>query len=362
MDVRLPSLRLPSHTLVMSQFETSAKVWDWLCVLHLEQYSEAFQSAGLATLKQCRNLTPDQLERMGITLPGHQRRILASLNKTHGIRDTQSETHSHPLQSERDQRSEETGNTKLLRRERPVPIPAEEKTDPRQIVKGGGETLRPTPREREKPVPKERQVSRMKEENVEGEEKKPVPEQRQTAPRRRKEEKRDEGIDGEEKKKPVPKERTKFRPSASVNCLVSPLVSPTLDILPPVPPRSTPNCPPQRFTSALSSSPPAQSPGSPKLVRHAVTAQAVQSVSQSSTPISSPTYTFTQTHPQTLAIQPSVQHLVSDGGRKTSPISHIASLSDDGNAPPLPPKVGGGPKCPPPIPLRFPAESPKTHR
>uniref|UniRef100_A0A8C9YQI3 ArfGAP with RhoGAP domain, ankyrin repeat and PH domain 1 n=1 Tax=Sander lucioperca TaxID=283035 RepID=A0A8C9YQI3_SANLU len=98
-------------------------VWDWLCVLRLEQYSEAFRSEGLATLGQCRNLTPDQLERMGITLPGHQRRILASLNKTLGNSDTQSDTHSHLLQSERDQRLEEIGHAKVLQRERPVPIP-----------------------------------------------------------------------------------------------------------------------------------------------------------------------------------------------------------------------------------------------
>uniref|UniRef100_A0A3B4T2W6 ArfGAP with RhoGAP domain, ankyrin repeat and PH domain 1 n=2 Tax=Seriola dumerili TaxID=41447 RepID=A0A3B4T2W6_SERDU len=352
---------LHSHTSVMSQSESCTNVWDWLCVLRLEQYSEAFQSAGITTLRQCRNLTSDQLERMGITLPGHQRRILASLNKTHGNRDTQSNTHTHPLQSERDQRSEETGHTKVLLRERPVPVPVEEKPVLMQREKRDGERSRPTPREREKPVPKDRQVSRMKEENGEGEEKKPIPEQRQTVPRRRKEEERDRGIDGE-RERPVPKERTKFRPSAPVDCPSDPIFSPASDTsLPPVPPRSTPNCPPQRFTSTLSPSPPARTLGSPKLDRHEVKAPAVQSESQSSTTTSTPTHTSTQTRPQTLAIQPSAQHVVSDGGRKTSPISPIASLSDDGNAPPLPPKVGGGPKGPPPIPQRFPAQSPGTH-
>ncbi|GAA6233062.1 arf-GAP with Rho-GAP domain, ANK repeat and PH domain-containing protein 1 isoform X1 [Lates japonicus] len=333
----------------MSQSESFANVWDWLCVLRLEQYSDAFRSAGLATLRQCRNLTPDQLDQMGITLPGHQRRILASLSKTQGNRDTQSETHIHPLQSERDQRTEETGHTKVLHRDRPVL---------KQREKREQETSRPTPREREKPVPKERQVSRMKEENGEGE-KKPVPEERQIAPRQRKED-RDGGVDGE-RERPVPKERTKFRSNAPADCPPRPYVSPTSDTsLPPVPPRSTPNCPPQRFTSALSPSPPARTPGSPKPDRHAVKAPAEQSVSQSSTPISTPTHTSTQARPQTLAIQPSAQHLLSDGGRKTSPISPVASFSDDRNAPPLPPKAGGGPKGPPPIPQRYPAESPRT--
>uniref|UniRef100_A0A7N9ASW0 ArfGAP with RhoGAP domain, ankyrin repeat and PH domain 1 n=1 Tax=Mastacembelus armatus TaxID=205130 RepID=A0A7N9ASW0_9TELE len=118
----------------MSQSELPCmNVCDWLCMLHLEQYSEAFQSAGLTTLQQCCNLTADQLERMGIILPGHQRRILASLNKTHGNRDAKSDTQSHHVQSERDQRSEETEHVQVLHRERPMPVPVEEK--PRRWVK-----------------------------------------------------------------------------------------------------------------------------------------------------------------------------------------------------------------------------------
>uniref|UniRef100_A0AAQ6A4X2 ArfGAP with RhoGAP domain, ankyrin repeat and PH domain 1 n=1 Tax=Amphiprion ocellaris TaxID=80972 RepID=A0AAQ6A4X2_AMPOC len=281
----------------MSQSESCVNVWDWLCLLRLEQYSEAFRGAGLATLQQCRNLTPDQLERMGITLPGHQRRILAN-----------------------------------------------------------GETLRPTPREREKPVPKERQVSRMQESSREGGEKNPVPGQRKTAPGRGEEEERNGGLNGE-REKPVPRERTKFRSGAPVDCQPSPLVSPTSDTaLPPVPPRSIPNCPPQRFTSSLCPSPPAQTPGSPKTETHAVTAPALSNrpVSPSSTPIQAPLHhpdiPSTQTRPQTLAIQPSAQHLSTDLGRKSSPISPTASPVSGRNAPPLPPKVGAGSKGPPPVP------------
>ncbi|XP_040901612.1 arf-GAP with Rho-GAP domain, ANK repeat and PH domain-containing protein 1-like isoform X2 [Toxotes jaculatrix] len=339
----------------MSQSESCTKVWDWLCVLRLEQYSEAFWSAGLTTLKQCRNLTPDQLEQMGITLPGHQRRILASLNKTHGNRDT----HFHPLQPEKDQRSEETGPTNVLQTERPVPVPGEEKPVLKKREKRDGETSRPIPRDREKPVPKER-VSKMKEENGGGE-KKPVPEQRQRAPRQKKAEEGDGGTDGE-REKPVAKERTKFRANAPVDSPPVLHVSPTYDTsLPPVPPRSTPNCPPQRFTSPLCPSPPARTLGSPKLDGHAVKAPEVQIVSQSSTATSTLTNTSTRARPQTLAIQPSAQYLVSHGGRTDSPVSPIASLSDDRNVPPLPPKVGGGPKGPPPLPQRFPAQSPRTH-
>ncbi|KAG7480217.1 arf-GAP with Rho-GAP domain, ANK repeat and PH domain-containing protein 1 isoform X1 [Solea senegalensis] len=353
MDVDLPSHMPRSHT-SMSQSDSSADVWDWLCVLHLEQYSETFHNAGLTTLQQCHNLTPDQLERMGVTLPGHQRRILASLNKTHGSRDIHTDLHSPPLPSERNQSVVEKEHIKMLQGERCVTIPEEGKCIHTQMEKGHQESLRPTPREREKPVPKERQTPRKKEQN--GGEKKPVPEKRLSALRPSKDEDGDGGIDGE-REKPFPKERTKFRSNSSVNSPPSPLVSPISDTsLPPVPPRSSANCPPQRF----SSSPPAETPGSPKLDRHDIKATAVQRRSQSLTPTSTPTHTTAQTRPQTLDIQPSVQHLVSDGGRKTSPVPLIVSLSDDSNAPPLPPKVGVAPKGPPPIPYRFPAQSSRT--
>ncbi|KAI4815708.1 hypothetical protein KUCAC02_005843, partial [Chaenocephalus aceratus] len=82
------------------------------------------------------------------------------------------------------------------------------------------------------------------------------------------------------------------------DCDPSQVISPTADpSLPPVPPRSTPNCPPQCFSSPLSPSSAAQTPVSPKLDRHAV---------------------------------------------KT-------------------PTVGVVPKGPPPIPHRLPAHSPRTH-
>ncbi|KAK5929221.1 hypothetical protein CgunFtcFv8_010470 [Champsocephalus gunnari] len=348
--------------------ESCLTVWDWLSVLRLEQYSEAFRSAGLASFQQCRNLTSETLDQMGITLPGHQRRILASLNKTHAKSDAQFDTYSYIVPLERDQRPEETEPPKVLQRERPVPIPVEDTPVPKERELRDGETSRPTPRERNKPVPRERQVHRMKEESGEAEEKKPVPEQRQTAPREGKEEERDGGGDGE-RKRPVPKERTRFRSSAPDDCDPSQVISPTADpSLPPVPPRSSPNCPPQCFSSPLSPSSAAQTPVSPKLDRHAVKTPTVQSKSVFH---SSPTHAplplppaetpSARTRPQTLDIQPPAHHLGSDGGRKTSPESPTAPQSDGISAPPLPPKVGVVPKGPPPIPHRLPAHSPRTH-
>ncbi|KAM4742821.1 arf-GAP with Rho-GAP domain, ANK repeat and PH domain-containing protein 1 isoform 2-T2 [Anableps anableps] len=340
----------------MSLSESSGKVCDWLSMLRLEQYGEAFQEAGLTTLQECQNLTADQLDRMGITLPGHQRRILASLNKMTASYDTYSSV-------VKPERSEQMG-----RPERPVPVPMQRKVEGDKM---DGAIIRPAPRERDKPAPKERHVSNIQEKSSEEGDTKPVPLQRHSAPGRPTEEERSGALD-EKRAKPVPKERTKFRSSPSVNCHSTPVVSPPSDTsLPPVPPRSTLNCPPQRFTSSLSSSPLAQHSGSLGLDQIVVVPPEVKcrSSTQKSTPtstlvsmetpIQTPSIQSTQTRPQTLPI-PLVTHpLGGDEARKVSPISLASSPSEDKNVPPLPPKVGS--KAPPPIPQRVPLQSPKTH-
>lgn len=323
-----------------------------MCALHLEQYCEAFQSAGLATLGQCRGLTADHLEQMGITLPGHQKRILASLNKTQSPR----------VRREKDWSSEDEAHSRARLRDRPVPIPGEDKAAHKSR---DGETPRPLPRERERPVPKERQVSKSKEQSGDEGEKKPVPGQRHTGLK----EAREGGTEGE--KKPVPKERTKFRTTPPADS-PPPVPSMSEPFLPPVPPRSTLNCPPQRFTSPRSPSPAARTSVSPRPERRAVKAPTAQarSVSPVSTPVHTPTqappqpptFPSAQARPQTLAVLPVAVHQ-GDGGRKASPTSPAGALpGEDRNAPPLPPKGGGTPKGPPPLPQRFPGQSPNTHR
>lgn len=345
----------------MSQCESRVTVWDWLCGLRLEQYSEAFQSAGLEMLQQCRNLTADQLEQMGITLPGHRRRILASLNKT----QAHSDPHSERVESDRDQGSVEAGHAKVLLTQRPVPVPVERANRDKA-------TPKPLPPRREKPVPKERHSTSMREESRAGGEKQPVPRQRPATAEGATEEERDGRMNGE-RGRPVPKARTKFLPPASADCHPSPLVSPTFDTsLPPVPPRSTPNCPPQPFTSPSSPSCPAWTPPSPKLDRLPPAVQS-RAASQSSTPTSTPAHTAThaslhplntptfQTRPQTLAVLPPARQKGGDEGRKTSPTLPLVSPADR-NAPPLPPKVGVLPKDAPPLPQRIPVQFPTAQR
>ncbi|KAI1893962.1 hypothetical protein AGOR_G00129060 [Albula goreensis] len=65
----------------MASGAESMSVSEWLAVLRLEQYVHAFQGVGYDMLSQCRGLTPGDLEQVGVVLPGHQKRILASLQK-----------------------------------------------------------------------------------------------------------------------------------------------------------------------------------------------------------------------------------------------------------------------------------------
>uniref|UniRef100_A0A674BBM2 ArfGAP with RhoGAP domain, ankyrin repeat and PH domain 1 n=1 Tax=Salmo trutta TaxID=8032 RepID=A0A674BBM2_SALTR len=294
----------------MSEAEGCVSVWEWLCVLHLDQYFPVFQDAGFGTLLECQGLTQDQLETIGITLPGHRKRILASLPVSRGQR---------PVPAERP----------VSRGQRPVPAQ-------RPVSRGE----RPVPAQR--PVPKERSVSR-------------------------------EGERDGERPRPVPKERTKYRsvPVETLDCVqtyprpnttpcpTTPHSTAQDSPLPPIPPRSTPNCPPLRFIPTS----PKHSPTAPKPRSEHInlnTPTTVPSASLTTNPLTLPS---PRPCPAPLAVYPPARHpqQVWEGGRKPSPGSTSSSSSSsssferydqsssDQGVPPLPPKVyvvGAGPKEP----------------
>ncbi|KAB5550145.1 hypothetical protein PHYPO_G00050450 [Pangasianodon hypophthalmus] len=80
-------------------------VHEWLGGLRLDQYSPAFQEVGLGTVWECRELTACQLEHMGVALPGHQKRILGSLQKLfaseRGLSGEEEEEGYRPIPRER---------------------------------------------------------------------------------------------------------------------------------------------------------------------------------------------------------------------------------------------------------------------
>ncbi|XP_056904539.1 arf-GAP with Rho-GAP domain, ANK repeat and PH domain-containing protein 1-like isoform X1 [Takifugu flavidus] len=294
----------------MSELESVETVPEWLHALHLEQYWAAFQRAGLATLHQCRSLSAGQLECMGITLPGHRRRILSSLFKTHGIGEPGLRESNPP------QCVAQTGYV----------IPGEENSTHKEGEERYRETLSPSDR-RQKPLPRARQVSRVKEEPGDGAQHKPMPRPRRMPPTIAQ---KGSSVGGVEQ--PVPKERTKFCANVS---------SPTVDAsLPPIPQRRTPNCPPVCFTSHLNLTPPNAPSASPDLKRRApVTRGRVvsQSLIHTNKASDKPAHS---SQPGTLSLQPPTGPLSRDGGRRTLATPSRACPSTRTHAPPLPPKAG----------------------
>ncbi|XP_076137904.1 arf-GAP with Rho-GAP domain, ANK repeat and PH domain-containing protein 1 [Alosa pseudoharengus] len=63
----------------MSLWSSALPVSDWLAALRLEQYSAVFQDSGLVAVGDCVHLSNEQLEQMGVSLPGHRKRILGNL-------------------------------------------------------------------------------------------------------------------------------------------------------------------------------------------------------------------------------------------------------------------------------------------
>lgn len=71
------TLRLPS--LSGSDGIPYRSIPEWLESIRMKRYLLHFRSAGLDTMECVLELTAEDLVQMGITLPGHQKRILCSI-------------------------------------------------------------------------------------------------------------------------------------------------------------------------------------------------------------------------------------------------------------------------------------------
>lgn len=95
--------------------EGSQLVSEWLNHLRLDQYISAFQESGLGTLWECQDLSSAKLQRMGVALPGHRKRILGSLRKLFpseaGMEDDEEREDDRPVARERTKFA--TENTRL---------------------------------------------------------------------------------------------------------------------------------------------------------------------------------------------------------------------------------------------------------
>lgn len=136
--------------------EGSQPVLEWLNGLRLDQYCSAFQEAGLGTLWECQDLTPAKLQRMGVALPGHRKRILGSLRKLFpseaGMEEDDEREDERPVAKERTKfRGRETENKRLP----PVPPRVTPNRPPVPFTVTTATELKetPTPAERAKPIP-----------------------------------------------------------------------------------------------------------------------------------------------------------------------------------------------------------------
>ncbi|XP_068129956.1 ephrin type-B receptor 4 [Hyperolius riggenbachi] len=62
-------------------YSSFATVSDWLHAIKMGRYEEGFRNAGFTTFSRVRQITAEDLLRMGITLAGHQKKILSSLQQ-----------------------------------------------------------------------------------------------------------------------------------------------------------------------------------------------------------------------------------------------------------------------------------------
>ncbi|XP_063305862.1 ephrin type-B receptor 4 [Pelobates fuscus] len=62
-------------------YSSFATVGEWLQAIKMGRYEEGFRNAGFTTFSRVRQITTEDLLRMGITLAGHQKKILSSLQQ-----------------------------------------------------------------------------------------------------------------------------------------------------------------------------------------------------------------------------------------------------------------------------------------
>ncbi|GCB69222.1 hypothetical protein scyTo_0010522 [Scyliorhinus torazame] len=70
---------LPESPGELPEFSFFVSVNDWLDSIKMEQYKNNFMAAGLTTLDSVTRMSIDDVRRIGVTLIGHQRRIVSSI-------------------------------------------------------------------------------------------------------------------------------------------------------------------------------------------------------------------------------------------------------------------------------------------
>ncbi|KAF3858335.1 hypothetical protein F7725_011536 [Dissostichus mawsoni] len=85
---------VPSQPLLdrsIPDFNTFSSVEDWLCAIKMSQYRDNFLNSGFTSLQLVAQMTSEDLLRIGVTLAGHQKKILSNI-QTMRVQMSQSAT------------------------------------------------------------------------------------------------------------------------------------------------------------------------------------------------------------------------------------------------------------------------------
>ncbi|GAA6076797.1 ephrin type-B receptor 1-B isoform X1, partial [Tachysurus ichikawai] len=72
----------PSQPLLdrsLPDFTTFSSVEDWLSAIKMSQYRDNFLNSGFTSLQLVAQITSEDLLRIGVTLAGHQKKILSNV-------------------------------------------------------------------------------------------------------------------------------------------------------------------------------------------------------------------------------------------------------------------------------------------
>ncbi len=61
---------------LITKYDLNMTVGEWLSEIGFSQYLEKFLAAGYDTLRVCQELTTEDLDMIGVTLPGHKKSII----------------------------------------------------------------------------------------------------------------------------------------------------------------------------------------------------------------------------------------------------------------------------------------------
>ncbi|KAK5906925.1 hypothetical protein CesoFtcFv8_004827 [Champsocephalus esox] len=88
----------PSHHPLLDRgapdLSSVSSVEDWLAALKMTQYRDSFLGSGFTSLPLVTDITAEDLQRIGVALAGHQKKILTSVQSMRHNIDDQSPTES----------------------------------------------------------------------------------------------------------------------------------------------------------------------------------------------------------------------------------------------------------------------------